>query len=361
MPFGARSSSCHMQSVAEAIVAMLGRRGIVAKMYLDDLIILSRSYHQAKSDLKVAQDLLAKLGLPEAVDKIQYPSQQIKWLGVDIDALNMTISIPNDRLIEVRGCVYRARKSRSLSQKQLQSLLGKLLNVAKCVLPARLFVARLLDSLRNMKGLHVRVDIEMKKDLDWFIEFMHSWNGTSIIPSNNYDREITVDACGSGVGGSDGINAYALQVAHQEDPARNIAELEGANVAIAAHTLISHKDRGRHILIRSDSMASVQVFKSGRGRNPVLLEAARLLWMVQALLDVRLSYSHVEGENNILAYSLSRLHTDPAYYSKAVAASQNGFLVPCIPNTFVLNVLFPSLVSRSGLPITPGKGWETSV
>lgn len=161
-PFGGQSPSCHMQRVADAIIAMLGRRGIMFKMYLDDWIILSPSYDKAVADLQTAQDLLRQLGLPEAVNKIHHPASNIKSLGVDIEAKNMTLSLPNDRLVDIKRAVYLAIMCRRMSKLQLQSLLGKLLNVAKCVASARLFVARLLVSLRNMTGLYLQVDEEMK-------------------------------------------------------------------------------------------------------------------------------------------------------------------------------------------------------
>ena len=37
----------------------------------------------------------------------------------------------------------------SLSKRQLQSIFGKLLHIAKCVRPVRLFVSHLLDKLRG--------------------------------------------------------------------------------------------------------------------------------------------------------------------------------------------------------------------
>lgn len=92
---------------------------------------------------------------------------------------------------------------------------------------------------------------------------MEQWNGTNLIPNVSYDKEIVVDACGSGVGGSDGVNAYALATSDPNDPVKNITQLEALNVVIAVQTFISEADRGTHILVKCDSLASVQVFRSG--------------------------------------------------------------------------------------------------
>ena len=89
-----------------------------------------------------------------------------------------------------------------------------------------------------------------------------------------------VDACLSGIGASDGHTAYAGQVAPVHDGAANITELEALNVVVAAHTLLSHSDARSHVRIHCDNNAAVQVLQSGKGRNKILLDCARALWMV---------------------------------------------------------------------------------
>lgn len=249
MPFGARSSSCHMQRVATSIVDMLGRGGVKCFMYLDDLIILSRDRNTADTDFLIARNLLSDLGLPEAADKAQSPSKRVRWLGIDIDCANMTLSLPLDKIAEVKQCIYRALRCKTLSKRHLQSLLGKLIHVGKCVRPARLFISRLLQSLRDMKRNFVKITSDMRLDLTWFREFMEAWNGVSLIPASHPSRTLYVDASGSGIGGSDGTRAYGGQITPQTDPVLNISELEAANVVVAAHTFFSESDRGSHFRI----------------------------------------------------------------------------------------------------------------
>ena len=47
MPFGARASSLHMQTVANCITDILSAKGITSYMYLDDLIIISSNREEA--------------------------------------------------------------------------------------------------------------------------------------------------------------------------------------------------------------------------------------------------------------------------------------------------------------------------
>lgn len=353
MPFGARASSCHMQRVANAIVRMLKDRGVIAKMYIDDLILVSPSKEKAERDLAIAQALLQELGLPEATDKVQRPSTEVTWLGVNIDSVSMTISVPHEKLEEIRSCVVKARRLKSMSKKHLQSVIGKVIHVAKCIRPARLFVSRLLEALRGMKKKYLRVSAEMRADLLWFEEFSSQWNGVGLISSSPPDIDVYVDASGSGIGGTDGRAAYGGQISPVGDPANNISELEAVNLAVALQTFLSHADAGRHIRVFCDNMASVEVFTTGRGRNPIILECARSIWMLQALLGVEITYEHIPGVDNVFADALSRRHLGQKYKNIVSSKCRDCNITLCEPCLHIFRVLNPPVVSRTGVCISP--------
>lgn len=189
VPFGARASSMHMQSVANAIVDILANNGIEARMYLDDLITLVPTRDKAEKDHNFVKDLLKRLGLPEACEKAQSPSRAVEWLGISINSADMSLSIPEQKVKETLAIVSKYSKKQKMSKKELQSVIGRLIHIAKCVSPARLFVSRLLDALREMEGTHVDVSEEMRSDFEWFSEFCRDWNGVSIIPKAAPDRD----------------------------------------------------------------------------------------------------------------------------------------------------------------------------
>ena len=233
MPFGARASSSHMQRVADVIVSILSEKGIRCYMYLDDIFIIADSHEQAWAHYQDARALLHELGLPEALDKAQPPSHQVKWLGIEIDAKKGILSVPKEKLDDAIGMVNKYLHRRAVTRKQLQSILGKLLHIAKCIKPARLFVARLLEALRGAPGIFINIDSSMCSDLLWFRDFAVSWNGVSVFTEHIPTREILVDACLTGIGGASARHAYSCQVASQSDPVHNISELEAINVAVA--------------------------------------------------------------------------------------------------------------------------------
>ena len=89
--------------------------------------------------------LLQDLGLDISHKKLCPPDKKDICLGILFNTVDRTISIPTDKLSEIIKVMIRI-----LSQKnQLQSLLGLLLYISKCIKPARFFLNRILQLLRD--------------------------------------------------------------------------------------------------------------------------------------------------------------------------------------------------------------------
>ena len=356
MPFGARASSCFMQRVANFITRILADEGIAAIMYLDDIVVVAPSLDIANRHYTRVRELLQELGLPEAPDKAQPPSHRVRWLGIDVDSQAMSLSIPQDKVQEALAAVERHIHARAINKRQLQSLIGRLVHVAKCVEPARIFISRLLQAFRAFgDGNVIKVTSDMRADMAWFLEFMVPWNGVSLIPSATLHKTIQVDACLTGIGATDGNAAYAARIAPDTDPVANITEIEAANIVIALHTFITDADAGGHVHIQCDNLPSVQALTSGRAHNPVLAECARAIWMLQARFAFKVSFSHIAGDLNVIADALSRAHLTKAYHGLAHEFIKSMNLVVVRPCTHILSYLYPPILSRSGMELAGGK------
>ena len=356
MPFGAHASSCFMQRIANFITRILADEGITAIMYLDDIVVVAPTLQVANAHYARVRALLHELGLPEAHDKAQPPSHNVRWLGIDVDSQAMSLSIPQDKVREALTAVQRYIQASSINKRQLQSLIGRLVHVAKCVEPARVFISRLLQALRAFGDrAFIKVTQDMRSDLAWFVEFLVPWNGVSLIPQTAPHKTIQVDACLTGVGATDGTAAYAARIAPDDDPVANVTEIEAANIVIALHTFITDEDAGGHVLVQCDNLPSVQALTSGRAHNPVLAECACAIWMLQARFAFKVSFSHIAGDINIVADALSRAHLTKAYYGLAHEFVQSMNLVVVRPCTHILSYLYPPILSRRGVELAGGE------
>lgn len=142
-----------------------------------------------------------------------------------------------------------------MSRRQLQSLVGCLIHVAKCVAPARLFISRILEALRGAPKYNIILTDPIKDDMNWLLEFCQHWNGIAIIPTEHPSRDIYVDTSLTGFGAQDGTRAYTKQIGGDNQIARNIAELEAINLAIALHSFMDESYVGTHICVFCDNPA----------------------------------------------------------------------------------------------------------
>lgn len=198
----------------------------------------------------------------------------------------------------------------------------------------------------------------MRKDLEWFSEFASEWNGTSLIPPPTPNRVLQVDASGSGIGAHDHRHTYGGRITPVHDPVVNITELEAVNVVVAINIFLGKVEAGSHVLVQCDSLGSVEVFHNGRGKNKVLLECARHLWMVQAILNIQISYEHIAGRDNSIADSLSRLHIHDIYKNVAFTFLKKNDIPYVQPDLYIFEAIYPLLVSRAGVQLAPTQGCQ---
>ena len=143
LPFGFRHGSAIFQRVSDAIRYMMLNRGYHVTNYIDD-IVGQATISQAEASFNTLYELLGQLGFDISMKKLVYPSTKVTCLGVVINNQDFTVSVPEDKLGEIRDCCLRWKNKTYCTKRELQSLLGKLLYKTKCVKSSRPFLNRML-------------------------------------------------------------------------------------------------------------------------------------------------------------------------------------------------------------------------
>ena len=108
-------------------------------------------------------------------------NNQVTCLGVKIDTENGSVSIPSEKIQAISSMVTECQSKKSCTKRQLQSLLGHLLYIHKCVKPARFFLNRMLELLRNAhNATHIRLTPAFYRDLRWFKNFLPNFIGVPL-------------------------------------------------------------------------------------------------------------------------------------------------------------------------------------
>ncbi|CAG2216299.1 unnamed protein product [Mytilus edulis] len=181
----------------------------------------------------------------------------------------MTISIPNDKLCEIKGVIEKLLTKKTITRKKLESIIGKLSYIADCIRSARLFIARLLALLRTVshKGHHINLNGESKKDLKWFLKFMTRFNGKTTIPEHIWtkpDQLIQTDASLSGIGGifyNSCITEYFHCDIHTSWSGHHISVYELLAVLIS-FKVWGKKLQNKRIVLQCDNSSSVSLLNT---------------------------------------------------------------------------------------------------
>ena len=314
LPFGSRHGTQIFQRLSDAIRHMMRRQGFDVINYVDDFVGFGTPSVARRSYDALIQ-LLQKLGLEVSSKKLVPPSTKATCLGIEIDSEKCTVAIPPEKLRQISDMVDAWRHAKFCSKNQLQSLLGNLLYVQKCVKPARIFLNRMLELLRqNYDKNSITLTQNFRRDLRWFHRFLATYNGVSYFDHRKTDEILELDACLTGMGGRWGNKVYHLPIVNQF---KNLAitQLEMVNILVAVK-LFARDWQKRKICVKCDNLAVVQVLSKGKTKDPFLGACARNIWLIAATYDIDLSYVHIQGKLNCVADLLSRWQYSYANYAQ---------------------------------------------
>ena len=148
LPFGTRHGSQFFQHMSDAVRYIMRQRGFDILNYIDDCLGFGVP-SVAKKSFDALSDVLSDLGLTISQKKLVPPSTKTTCLGIEINTVLGTLSIPEDKFAQIKAEVVNWAGKKSCTKRQLQSLLGLLLYICKFVRPARCFLNRMLETLRK--------------------------------------------------------------------------------------------------------------------------------------------------------------------------------------------------------------------
>ena len=315
LPMGLRMSAMACQRVTDAVRYICQIADVKMCNYLDDFFGAESTLDKATESFSFVGATLKYLGLVEAEEKSRSPSTCQTVLGVQFDTVAMTISITPERLSEISELLELWSSRRTATKSELQSLIGKLVFVSKCVRQSRIFLSRLLAQLRVMKynHHHFRLSSEFKKDISWWRRFIRVYNGVTLIslsPWSSVDHVFSTDACLTGGGGLCDDEYFHFRFPDNIlELDKDINCLELLTIVIACK-LSGSKWSGLRILLHCDNMVSVSVLNTGKTRCSFLADCLREIWFISSTFEFELRAVHVPGNDNRVADCLSRWHLD---------------------------------------------------
>jgi hypothetical protein len=319
LPFGSKLAPGIFHRLSQAVRRMLARHGIFNVVcYLDDFFLCEPTFERCANSVKFVIKLLRKLGFSINWKKVVDPTRQIVFLGIEIDSETLELRLPADKLSALKVELQAFKTRVRASKKQLQSLVGKLNFAASVVYGGRVFLRNIINTIGVLKqDWHkARLGGDLLADIQWWLAFMETFNGKSVILQDLPISAVYTDACTEGSGGFWGDFWFYCNWDLDWPQAKDfhINEKEALAVVTAAH-LWGHMWRDHRVIIFSDNKATVACINKGTSKNKILMDSLRYLFWHSATHNYHLKAVFIPGKNNIKADVISRLHDPVLFWS----------------------------------------------
>ena len=309
LPMGMRSAPYIAQWVTNAIAHIHRKLEFFLLNYVDDFVG-AEFKERIWEAYEALMALLKELRVDTSKEKVVPPTTWLEFLGVTFDSQTMTLEISaqkmNDIMAEINTWLLRG----SAHRREVESLIGKLQFMAKCIKAGRIFLARLINWIRTMNRTDkYSIPRDARKDIAWWGRCAEQFNGTSLLwlhKELEVDTVVATDTCLVGYGGThDGQYFRGRFPASLKN--KNIAHLE--ILAVLSPLKIWGEDlRGRYFWIHVDNEAVATVLNTGASRDTYLQDVLREIALIAAKYQFVIKAKHIAGISNRVPDWLSRWH-----------------------------------------------------
>ena len=147
LAFGAIHGTSIFECITDLIRFILAKRGVQIFNYIDDIYVCCHK-SVAQDAFEALNVVIESVGLPIKPSKVFLPTPRLSIMGIMVDIQVRTFSIPEEKLNEISQLCNEMFLRDRLTKQELQTLLGKLLYVARCVRGACIYLNCLLALVR---------------------------------------------------------------------------------------------------------------------------------------------------------------------------------------------------------------------
>ena len=146
---------------------------------LDDFLFIAPTKDKCSTDLHNFLAMRKVLGVPIAHEKTAGPNTTLQFAGIELDCVRLEARLPLDKLTKSRTLLHQYYKKRSVTLRELQSLIGLLNFGCSVVVPGCAFLRHLIDLTSGLTHPHhhIRLNQEAKQEIRMWFTFLDSFNG----------------------------------------------------------------------------------------------------------------------------------------------------------------------------------------
>lgn len=319
MPNGYIDAMRVFTKVLKPIFSRLRKLGHPSIIYVDDSLLKGDNYAECLENIELTKELLESTGFTIHYNKsVISPTQNITFLGFDIDTVRMTISITDKKKAKIQDLCISILKTHSPTTRRIACLLGNISASFEGVPFGRLHFRDLeQDKIKSLKQNKGNFESTCKlsdrgiKNIKWWRDNI-STAVKSLTPPKEVDYVIYTDASNEGWGANDQyttINGRWNSVEKQW----HINVLEMVAIKYALMAFIKINCATEHIRIMSDNATAIAyINKQGGSKNMHCNSISVDIWETCISHNIFISAAHIPGVQNTVADVASRQFHDAA-------------------------------------------------
>ena len=199
--FGSKCSAFIFNRLTDAVARYVRSQGYQCFNYLDDFIIIADSFEATRDAQLFLISTLRRLGFYISWAKLSSPSAYCRYLGIDIDAKNQRLLLPEEKIKKLHKELAFWLHKKTATKFQMQRLCGVLNFCCKVVRGGRVYMFHMIQLLKCFNAKHrITLPAAFHDDIAWWVTFAENFNGYADFfdPVTN-TVELYTDACLSGL------------------------------------------------------------------------------------------------------------------------------------------------------------------
>ena len=163
--------------LCKLIVAILRGKGFLIIIYLDDILLIGKSFRDCQDALWETFSMLVKLGFVINLKKATLiPTQILEFLGFILNTLRMKITLPGNKVEKFKSLGNKLLEKPSCLIREVACLIGLMTSYSTAMRFGRLFTHHL--EIQKITALHeaadnfdqlMTLDATSQKDILWWI------------------------------------------------------------------------------------------------------------------------------------------------------------------------------------------------
>ena len=314
--------------------------------YVDDTIgiaPLAIAQYQYEAFLQLCHNL--GLRLSKSAGHLSPPDTQCVALGLLFNLENNTVSMPADKLKALLELLESWFDKTYATDRELASLVGRLLYAANVIRSGRLLTNRVLATKRLAASIDrpVLVDSACLADLRWWHAALSFRNGMSFLEHDS-DVTIAMDASGAGwEGGLPGLAGFNFDTSEFwcGPPPQHLVHLDICDLETVCHVVSchiwAHTWQHKQILGQTDNQISYFLFTNGRARDEVRLQMARSVASFQVTHNFVWTSEWISTHVNVLPDAASRFGSEKyrkIFFDECTRRGITPKRIPLLPKHF---------------------------